>query len=64
MLKKFRMPLLALTMAMSLFCMMSSPAMAGLIPSIPSSAEMAGQNRAAEIDKIQKVLEMQIVIDE
>jgi len=61
--KKFRMPALALTMATYFVFLMSFPAVAGLIPSIPSSVEMTGKGREAEINKIQKVLEMQIVAE-
>jgi len=63
MLKKFRLPMLALSMATYFIFIMSFPAVAGLIPSVPSSVEMAGKGREAEINKVQKVLEMQIVID-
>ncbi|MDD2317576.1 MAG: PA2779 family protein [Desulfobacterales bacterium] len=41
----------------------SAPAVAGLIHSIPSSVQMSEAVRGAEIDSIQKVLEMQIVTD-
>ena len=61
--KKFRMPALALTMATYFVFLMSFPAVAGLIPSIPSSVEMTGKGREAEINKIQKVLEMKIVAE-
>jgi hypothetical protein len=37
--------------------------MAGLISSMPSSIEMAGKGKEAEIDNVKKVLEMQIVAD-
>lgn len=63
MLKKFRIPMLALSMATYFVFLITFPATAGLIPSIPSSVEMAGKGREAEINKVQKVLEMQIVID-
>lgn len=63
MLKKFRIPMLALSMATYFVFLMTFPAVAGLIPSIPSSVEMTGKGREAEINKIQKVLEMQIVVD-
>jgi hypothetical protein len=63
MLKKFRIPMLALSMATYIVFIMSFPAIAGLIPSVPSSVEMAGKGKEAEINKIQKVLEMQIMID-
>lgn len=55
--------MLALSMAFYMIFFMSIPAMAGLIPSIPSSVEMAGKEREAEINRVQKVLEMQIVAD-
>jgi len=61
--KKFRMPALALSMATYFVFLMSFPAVAGLIPSIPSSVEMTGKGREAEINKIQKVLEMKIVAE-
>ncbi len=63
MLKKIRMPMLAMFVATYLLLFMSFPAAAGLIPSLPSSTEMADKGRGAEIDKVQKVLEMQIVAD-
>jgi hypothetical protein len=63
MVKKFRMPVLALFMATYIVFLMSFPAAAGLIPSIPSSVEMTGRDREAEINKVQKVLEMQIVVE-
>ena len=63
MLKRFKMPLLALSMAAYLVLLMGFPAVAGLIPSIPSSIEMVGKSKEAEIEKVQKVLEMQIVAD-
>ncbi len=63
MLKRFKMPLLALSMAAYLVFLMGFPAVAGLIPSIPSSIEMVGKSKEAEIEKVQKVLEMQIVAD-
>lgn len=55
--------MLALSMATYFVFLMTFPAVAGLIPSIPSSVEIAGKGREAEINKVQKVLEMQIVID-
>lgn len=63
MLKRFRIPALAISVAFYIVLFMSFPAAAGLIPSVPSSAETADKTRGAEIDKVQKVLEMQIVID-
>jgi hypothetical protein len=63
MLKKLRIPVLAICVATYLVLFVSFPAAAGLIPSIPSSTEMAGKTRGTEIDKVQKVLEMQIVAD-
>jgi len=63
MMKRFKMPLLALSMAAYLVLLMGFPAVAGLIPSIPSSIEMVGKSKEAEIEKVQKVLEMQIVAD-
>jgi len=65
MLKRFKMPLLALSMAAYLVFLIGFPAVAGLIPSIPSpsSIEMVGKSKEAEIEKVQKVLEMQIVAD-
>ena len=63
MLKKFRIPMLAMFVATYIVLFMSFPAVAGLIHSIPSSVEMADKGRGAEIDKVQKVLEMQIVTD-
>ncbi|MBU1744642.1 MAG: PA2779 family protein [Proteobacteria bacterium] len=63
MLKKFRIPMLAMFLATYIVLFMSFPAVAGLIQSIPSSVEMADKGRGAEIDKVQKVLEMQMVTD-
>jgi len=63
MMKRFKMPLLALSMAAYLVLLMGFPAVAGLIPSIPSSIEMVGKSKEAEIEKVQKVLEMQVVAD-
>lgn len=58
--KKFRMPLLAVIVAVHLLVFMSSPAVAGLIASTPSG-ETASLVRADEINQIQKALESQIV---
>ncbi len=63
MLKRLRIPMLAMFVATYIVLFMSFPAVAGLIHSIPSSVEMADKVRGAEIDKVQKVLEMQIVTD-
>jgi hypothetical protein len=63
MLKKFRMPLLALSLATYFLLFSGFPAVAGLVPSVPSSPEMADTGRGEQIDRIQKVLEMQIVTD-
>jgi hypothetical protein len=63
MLKKFRMPLLALSLATYFLLFTGFPAVAGLIPSLPSSPEMADAGRGDQIDRIQKALEMQIVTD-
>lgn len=63
MLKKFRMPMLAMFMATYILLFTSAPAVAGLIHSIPSSVQISEAVRGAEIDSIQKVLEMQIVTD-
>jgi hypothetical protein len=63
MLKKFRMPLLALSLATYFLLFTGFPAVAGLIPSLPSSPEMADAGRGEQIDRIQKALEMQIVTD-
>jgi len=63
MLDKFKIPVVALFMATYLVFFVSFPAMAGLISSMPSSIEMAGKGKEAEIDKVKKVLEMQIVAD-
>ncbi|HOG17034.1 MAG: hypothetical protein A4E73_00761 [Syntrophaceae bacterium PtaU1.Bin231] len=63
MLNKFRIPTLAMSVVAYLVLFMTFPAGAGLIPSIPSSIETADGIRKAEIDKVQKVLEMQIVAD-
>jgi len=63
MLKKFRIPMLAMFVATYIVLFMSFPAVAGLIHSIPSSVEMTDKVRGAEIDKVQKVLEMQVVTD-
>lgn len=61
--KKFRMPILAMIVAIYFFLFMGSPAVAGLITSAPSAAEMAQQVRAEEINHIQKVLESQILVE-
>jgi len=63
MLNKFRIPTLAMSVVAYLVLFMTFPAGAGLIPSIPSSIETADGIRKAEIGKVQKVLEMQIVAD-
>jgi sulfur relay (sulfurtransferase) DsrF/TusC family protein len=63
MLKRLRIPMLAMSVAAYIVLFMSFPAVAGLINSTPSSVEMADKVRGAEIDKVQKVLEMQIVAD-
>lgn len=63
MLKKFRIPLLAMSMATYFILFMAFPAVAGLIQSMPSSTETSAKIRTAEIDKVQQALEMQIVAD-
>ncbi len=63
MLKRFRGPALVLSLTVYFILFVTFPAVAGLIPSMPSSAGMADQMRGAEIDKVQQVLEMKIVSD-
>ena len=63
MLKKFRMPMLAMFMATYILLFTSAPAAAGLIDSMPSSVQASEAVRGAEIDSIQKVLEMRIMTD-
>ena len=62
MLSSFRRPLLAICISLYLLCIMTSPAMAGMIGSVSTSQQVMSQEvRDAEIGKIQCVLETQIV---
>ena len=62
MLSSFRKPLLAICISLYLLCIMTSPAMAGMIGSVSTSQQVMSQEvRDAEIGKIQCVLETQIV---
>lgn len=63
MVRRFRIPALAFSLAVYFVCIMSFPAVAGLVPSVPSSKEMMGANREAEIHKVQKALEMKVVAE-
>ena len=63
MLKRFRTPALATFLAVYLSMLFSFPAAAGLLPSVPSSADMAAKARGEDLAKIQQVLEKQIVTD-
>jgi hypothetical protein len=61
MMSKFRVPLLALSMALYLSLFFTSPGIAGMIGSIPSPEMEAQETRAGDIDKIQLALENEIV---
>lgn len=63
MLRRLRMPAVAISMAMYFSLLCSCPAVAGLLPSLPSSVQTADTVRGGEIAKVQKALEQQIVID-
>lgn len=63
MMKKFRVPLVAVAMAVYLSLLICSPAVAGLVASAPSSAEMAQNVRGEEINTIQQALETKIVAE-
>ena len=63
MLKKFRRPMLAITVAVYFSLLVGSPAVAGLVASAPSPSEMAQKIRGEEINTIQKTLEMQILAE-
>ena len=59
--KRFRNPILALVIAMYLSVFFTSPALAGMIGSLGSSQKTDAQIRSEEINKIQRVLESNIV---
>jgi len=59
--KRFRNPVLALVIAMYLSVFFTSPALAGMIGSLGSSQKTDAQIRSEEINKIQRVLESNIV---
>lgn len=63
MMKKFRMPTVAMIVAVYFSLFVGSPAVAGLIASAPSAAETGQKVRADEINQIQKVLESQILTE-
>jgi hypothetical protein len=63
MLNKIRIPMLATIMAVYLSLFMISPALAGLVPSIPSTGNMAQDGRAEEINRIQNALESKILAE-
>lgn len=63
MLRKFRIPMLALIVAMHFSLLHSFPAMAALVPSMPSQATAGDQAKVQDIDTIQKALEEKIVAD-
>lgn len=58
--KSLRLPKLALFMAIYLILYVSSPAVAGLVPSM-SSSEKNFDSNAEDVEKIKTVLEMKIV---
>lgn len=63
MLKTFRNAALVLGFTTYFFLFWSAPAMAGLVDSTLSDGSEVNQVRKAEIEKIQKALEKQVVID-
>ncbi|MGD0275261.1 MAG: PA2779 family protein [Syntrophales bacterium] len=61
MVSKFRIPIVAMVMAVYISIFMCSPAIAGLISSSPSTVEMGYRIRGEEIGRIQKALENEIL---
>ena len=63
MIRKFRLPMVAIAMVVYLSLLFGSPAVAGLVGSVPSSQEMTRDLRGEEINKVQKALETKILAD-
>jgi uncharacterized BrkB/YihY/UPF0761 family membrane protein len=61
MVAKFRMPLVALAMAVYFSFLSFSPAMAGLVDSVSSTLQGSSQSREDDIRKVQVALETQMV---
>jgi hypothetical protein len=61
MVSRFRIPLLALTMALNLSIFLTSPAIAGIVGSISSPDLESARTRADKIGKIQLALESEMV---
>jgi hypothetical protein len=61
MVSRFRVPLLALSMAIYLSLFFTSPGIAGMMGSIPSPELQASGTRADDIDKIRLALENELV---
>ena len=61
MVSRFRIPLLALTMAIYLSIFLTSPAIAGIVSSIPSAEFDSAGTRVEEINKIRLALENEVV---
>ena len=61
MVSKFRIPLLALTMAVYLSVFLTSPALAGIVGSTPSPEFSSAGTRAEEMNKVRLALENEVV---
>ncbi|MGE5789850.1 MAG: PA2779 family protein [Syntrophaceae bacterium] len=61
MIRKTRMPCLAVCLSLYLLCIFSSPAVAGMIGSVSSDAATEAGGRDSDIGTIQRALETQIV---
>lgn len=61
--RTFRIPMLALAMAIYFLFFNGAPAFAGLAPSIPSTPELAMEGRKVQIETVQRALESQVVGD-
>lgn len=61
MIRKTRMPCLAVCLSLYLLCILSSPAVAGMIGSVSSDAASEVGGRDSDIGTIQRALETQIV---
>lgn len=60
MITNLRRPMIALSIAIYLCCIMTSPALAGMVGTVASDLD-AGKARAEELARIQRFLETQIV---
>jgi hypothetical protein len=57
---KLRKPMIAIAFAVYLCCLMTAPAVAGMMGAIASDTD-AGKTRAEELARVQRALEMEIV---